>query len=142
MKKITIYTDGACLGNPGPGGWGAVLIYNTHEKTIQGGEHETTNNRMELMAAIQSLAQLNEACEVALYTDSKYVKQGMTEWLINWKKRNWKTASNKPVKNVDLWQALDKEVSRHRVSWYWVKGHAGDKYNEMADKLARDGVPK
>lgn len=142
MKKITIYTDGACLGNPGPGGWGAVLIYNTHEKTIQGGENETTNNRMELMAAIQSLAQLNEACEVALYTDSKYVKQGMTEWLINWKKRNWKTASNKPVKNVDLWQALDKEVSRHRVSWYWVKGHAGDKYNEMADKLARDGVPK
>lgn len=139
-KTITIYTDGACSGNPGPGGWGAVLLFGEHEKEIYGGEPDTTNNRMELMAAIESLNSLKEPCTVALYTDSQYVKGGITEWIQGWKKRGWKTAAKKPVKNQDLWQALDEAVSKHSVEWHWVKGHAGDELNERADALARKGV--
>lgn len=139
-KTVTIYTDGACSGNPGPGGWGAVLIYGEHEKELCGGEADTTNNRMELMAAIEALNSLKERCSVALYTDSQYVKGGITEWISGWKKRGWKTAAKKPVKNQDLWQALDEAVSKHDVSWHWVKGHAGDKMNERADALARKGI--
>lgn len=139
-KIVKIYTDGACKGNPGPGGWGALLIYQGKEKELWGGEFETTNNRMELMAAIRGLAALNRACEVCLITDSQYVKKGITEWLVNWKKKNWKTAANKPVKNADLWKALDEQVVKHEVTWQWVKGHAGDEGNERADQLANQGV--
>lgn len=140
MKKVILYTDGACSGNPGPGGWGVVLIYDSHEKSLFGGEADTTNNRMELQAAISGLNALKEACKIELYTDSNYLKQGMTEWLPRWKKKNWKTAANKPVKNVDLWQQLDDAVQKHEVSWHWVKAHAGNLYNEQADELARRGV--
>jgi len=136
MKNVTLYTDGACSGNPGPGGWGAVLIYGEHERELSGYEAETTNNRMEMQAAIEGLQHLKERCEVALYTDSTYVMKGITEWLAGWKARGWKTASKKPVKNQDLWQVLDAEVKRHDVSWHWVKGHSGDRYNELADTLA------
>lgn len=142
MKQITIYTDGACSGNPGPGGWGAVLIYAGNEKDMCGGEPATTNNRMEMMAAIMALESLKEKCEVALYTDSKYVMDGLTQWMPNWKKRGWKTADNKPVKNVDLWQRLDAAASAHHVKWTWVKGHAGHPLNERADALARSGIPQ
>ena len=137
---VKIYTDGACKGNPGPGGWGALLIYKSIEKELWGGEPETTNNRMELMAAIQSLRALKKVCEVHLYTDSQYVKKGITEWLGGWKAKGWKTANKQPVKNVDLWQALDEQVAKHQVSWHWVKGHAGDMGNERADELANRGV--
>ncbi|MCI5050262.1 MAG: ribonuclease HI [Rickettsiales bacterium] len=139
-KSVTIYTDGACSGNPGPGGWGAVLIYDNHEKEMFGGEENTTNNRMELMATIEALNALKESCSVELYTDSQYVKGGITEWIHGWKRNGWKTSAKKPVKNVDLWQLLDEAVARHQINWHWVKGHAGDKYNEMADALARQGV--
>ena len=139
-KSVTIYTDGACSGNPGPGGWGAVLIYDNHEKEMIGGEENTTNNRMELMATIEALNALKESCSVELYTDSQYVKGGITEWIHGWKRNGWKTSAKKPVKNVDLWQLLDEAVVRHEINWHWVKGHAGDKYNEMADALARQGV--
>lgn len=139
-KTVTIYTDGACSGNPGPGGWGAVLLYGDHEKEMCGGEADTTNNRMELMAAIEALNSLKEQCSVALYTDSQYVKGGITEWITGWKKRGWKTAAKKPVKNQDLWQALDTATAKHEVSWHWVKGHAGDEMNERADTLARKGI--
>src|SRR5262245_46503816 len=125
MALVTIYTDGACRGNPGPGGWGAVLSSGEHQKELNGAEPNTTNNRMELTAAIRALAALNRACEVVLYTDSQYVRNGITEWLVQWKARNWRTADRSPVKNVDLWQALEKEIERHRVDWRWVKGHAG-----------------
>lgn len=140
MKNITIYTDGACKGNPGPGGWGALLHWNGHDKKLSGGETLTTNNRMELMAAIMALESLREPCAVTLYTDSVYVKQGLNEWLPNWKRRNWRTADNKPVKNQDLWQRLDAAAARHEVHWRWVKGHAGDPGNEMADQLANEGL--
>jgi ribonuclease HI len=137
---VEIYTDGACRGNPGPGGWGAVLRYNGHEKTLHGGEALTTNNRMELMAAIVAVESLTRPCAVKLTTDSKYVMQGITEWMGNWKKRGWKTSANKPVKNVDLWQRLDQALSSHQVKWHWVKGHSGHPENEMADQLANRGI--
>ena len=140
MKKITIYTDGACKGNPGPGGWGVLLEYNGRRKTLKGGETQTTNNRMEMMAAIAALETLREACDVSLFTDSKYVMQGLNEWLPGWKARGWKTASKQPVKNQDLWQRLDAAVQRHRIEWQWVKGHAGIPGNEMADQLANQAI--
>ncbi len=139
-KGVEIYTDGACRGNPGPGGWGAVLQYGDRTKEIFGGELETTNNRMELMAAIQALQSLTRECDVTLFTDSQYVRKGITEWIVNWKKRNWKTAAKKPVKNADLWMLLDEQVVRHEVNWIWVKGHAGNAGNELADDLANKGA--
>lgn len=141
-ETVVIYTDGACSGNPGPGGWGVLMRFAGTEKELCGGEPETTNNRMELMAAIQALEALKRRCDVDLYTDSQYVRQGITDWINNWKKRGWKTAAKKPVKNVDLWQRLDSAVQAHDVSWHWVKGHSGHPDNERADELARQGVPR
>ena len=144
MKKnetVVIYTDGACSGNPGPGGWGSVLLFNGHRKELSGGEAETTNPRMEMMAVIVSLETLKRPCKILLHTDSTYVMNGMTEWLEGWKARNWKTAARKPVKNVDLWQRLDDAIARHRVDWKWVKGHSGVPENERADELARNAIP-
>lgn len=138
--EVTIYTDGACKGNPGPGGWGAWLKAGGHEKEMFGGEKLTTNNRMEMTAVIESLASLKRQCRVAIYTDSEYVKNGITTWIHNWKRRGWRTADNKPVKNAELWQKLDALVQQHQVSWHWVKGHAGDPGNERADALANKGV--
>ncbi|MEQ9011392.1 ribonuclease HI [Algiphilus sp.] len=140
MKTVEIYTDGACRGNPGPGGWGAVLRHGAHEKTLCGGEAETTNNRMELMAAIQALEALKSSCEVTLYTDSVYVRNGITEWLDGWRRRGWKTASKQPVKNRELWQRLDAAAQRHRIDWRWVRGHSGNAGNEHADQLANQGL--
>lgn len=140
MKKVEVFTDGACRGNPGPGGWGVLLRHQDQEKTMHGGENTTTNNRMELMAAIKGLQSLKEPCQVQLTTDSQYVRKGITEWINNWKKNNWRTSSKKPVKNVDLWQALDEAVATHEVEWHWVKGHAGHRENEIADQLANRGV--
>ena len=140
MKQVTIYTDGACRGNPGPGGWGAVLQYGEHQRELYGGERDTTNNRMELTAALQALEALREPCEIDLTTDSEYVRKGITEWLPAWKKRNWKTADRKPVKNADLWQALEQAAARHRVRWHWVKGHSGHNGNEQSDMLANRGI--
>jgi len=140
LKDLEIFTDGACRGNPGPGGWGALLRYDGKEKTLYGGELETTNNRMELMAAIEALAALKQPCKVALTTDSEYVRQGITSWLENWKKRGWKTASKKPVKNMDLWERLEAEAARHQMEWRWVKGHSGHRENEIADQLANKGI--
>lgn len=140
MKAVEIYTDGACKGNPGPGGWGALLRYGEHEKQLFGGEGNTTNNRMELMAAIKALKELKRSCDVKLTTDSQYVRKGITEWLVNWKKNGWKTAAKKPVKNADLWQMLDEQVQRHNVEWHWVKGHSGHPENELADELANRGA--
>ncbi|WP_231757095.1 ribonuclease HI [Microbulbifer elongatus] len=140
MKQVTIYTDGACRGNPGPGGWGALLMSGGAEKELCGGESLTTNNRMELMAAIQALQALNQHCRVDLHTDSQYVRQGITGWIHNWKKNGWKTSAKKPVKNADLWQALDAAIGEHEVHWHWVKGHAGDPGNERADALANRGI--
>ena len=137
---IEIYTDGACRGNPGPGGWGALLISGDRRRTMYGGEHETTNNRMELMAAIEALNALNGSRSVVLHTDSKYVMDGINSWMENWKKRGWKTSDKKPVKNKDLWQALDDAVSRHEIKWKWVKGHTGVPGNEEADELANRGI--
>lgn len=136
-KRVTMYTDGACSGNPGPGGWGVVLKWDGHEKELSGGEAETTNNRMELMAAIEGLAALKRAVGVDLYTDSEYVKNGMTQWIHGWRRNGWRTASKDPVKNADLWQRLEQEVARHDVAWHWVKGHAGEETNERVDQLAR-----
>ncbi len=142
MKKIKIYTDGACSGNPGPGGWGAVLVYGAHEKDISGHEDDTTNNRMEMKAAIEALKSLKEPCDVELYTDSKYVKDGITEWVNTWLTNDWRTANKKPVKNADLWQELVHETGRHMVRWHWVKGHDGHIENERADKLATRAIKK
>ena len=145
VDKVTIYTDGACSGNPGPGGWGAILVSGTHRKEVSGGDPDTTNNLMELLAAIRALQQLKRPIEVELYTDSKYVKQGITEWITRWKANGWRRKSGKrwlPVKNEDLWRALDEEVARHQVSFRWVEGHAGHAENERADELARTAIPK
>ncbi len=139
-KVVEAHTDGACLGNPGPGGWGVLLRYGTREREISGGESDTTNNRMELMAAIMALESLTEACEVALHTDSRYVQQGISEWLPNWIRRGWKTAGGAPVKNQDLWERLHAATKRHRIDWRWVKGHNGDPDNERVDELARDAA--
>ena len=140
MADVEIFTDGACRGNPGPGGWGAVLRYGEHERELYGGETQTTNNRMELTAAIRALESLKRPCSVQLTTYSTYVRNGITEWLPNWKRRGWKTAARKPVKNADLWQRLDQAVQAHRVSWHWVKGHSGHPENERADELAYRGI--
>lgn len=140
MKEVEIFTDGACRGNPGPGGWGALLRFNGVERELWGGERETTNNRMELQAAIEGLKALKEHCSVVLTTDSVYVRSGILEWLANWKKRGWKTAARKPVKNADLWQQLDEQNQRHQVEWKWVKGHSGHRENEIADQLANRGI--
>lgn len=140
MKTVSIFTDGACRGNPGPGGWGAVLRYGDKEKELFGAEPHTTNNRMELMAAIQALEALKSACKVDLTTDSQYVRKGITEWMANWKKRGWKTAAKKPVVNQDLWQRLDNATVRHQIRWHWVKGHSGHPGNERADALANRGI--
>lgn len=137
IKQIEAHTDGACLGNPGPGGWAALLRYRGHERELAGGEADTTNNRMELMAAIMALEALSEPCEVVLHTDSQYVRQGITEWIGNWVRRGWKTAAGDPVKNRDLWERLHAAAQRHRVEWKWVKGHSGDPDNERVDVLAR-----
>jgi ribonuclease HI len=140
VADVEIFTDGACRGNPGPGGWGVVLRYGRHEKELYGGEPDTTNNRMELMAAIKGLESLTRGCKVRVTTDSVYVRSGITEWLPNWKKRGWKTAAGKPVKNLDLWQRLDQAAQAHDVSWHWVKGHSGHPENERADALANCGI--
>ena len=139
-EQVEIFTDGACRGNPGPGGWGVLLRFNGTEKSLKGSEADTTNNRMELMAAISGLEALTQPCKVKLTTDSKYVLQGLTEWMPNWKKRNWQTAAKKPVKNVDLWQRLDAAAQAHDIDWHWVKGHSGHRENEMVDQLANDAV--
>ena len=136
LKQITLYTDGSCLGNPGPGGYGTILIYKGHRKELAQGYQLTTNNRMELMAAIAGLQALNESCQVSLTTDSQYVRQGITQWIHGWKKKGWKTANREPVKNVDLWLLLDAEIQRHDVEWHWVKGHSGHPENERCDELA------
>lgn len=140
VNQVEIFTDGACRGNPGPGGWGAILRYLGKEKSIYGAEANTTNNRMELMAAIMALATLKRPCTVSLTTDSQYVRKGITEWLRDWKKRGWLTADKKPVKNIDLWQRLDEETARHTVEWHWVKGHSGHPENELADQLANKAI--
>lgn len=140
LKEVHAFTDGACRGNPGPGGWGAILRSGGHEKHLWGGETHTTNNRMELMAAIMALEALKQRCNVTLTTDSKYVKSGITEWVPQWKRRQWKTADKKPVKNVDLWERLDRAASSHNVAWEWVRGHAGHAENELADQLANRAI--
>lgn len=139
-NKVIMYTDGACRGNPGPGGWGVFMRYQENNKTLKGSDPETTNNRMELMATIKGLASLNRACDIELYTDSKYVMQGINDWIVNWKKNGWKTAARKPVKNADLWQQLDTEIARHSIDWHWVKAHSGIEGNEMADQLANEAI--
>lgn len=138
--RVKIYTDGACKGNPGPGGWGALLIYNSTEKELCGGEENTTNNRMELMAAIKAVEAIKKSIPIDLYTDSNYLRQGMTEWIHNWKKNGWKNANRKPVKNADLWQSLDSLCANHDITWHWVKAHAGHPENERADALANKGI--
>ena len=140
MARVDIWTDGACSGNPGPGGWGALLRFGEHEKELCGGEAETTNNRMELLAAIMALNELKRPCEVHLHTDSQYVRGGILQWMHNWKKNGWRTANKKPVKNAELWQQLDEARARHQVECHWVKGHAGHVENEKADELARLGM--
>jgi ribonuclease HI len=139
-KKVIIHTDGACSGNPGPGGWGAIMDYNGTRKELCGGEAETTNNRMELKAAIEALNALKRPCAVEMHVDSQYVKDGITKWINGWKRNGWKTADKKPVKNLELWQGLDEAIKRHEISWHWVKGHAGHPENERADELARQGM--
>ena len=140
MSHVTIHTDGACSGNPGPGGWGAVLQYGETVKELKGGASLTTNNQMELTAAIEALNALKRPCDIELHTDSSYVKDGLTKWIHGWKKNGWRTADKKPVKNVELWQALDAATQRHTINWHWVKGHNGDEMNERADQLANEGM--
>ncbi|MBT3527931.1 ribonuclease HI [Porticoccaceae bacterium] len=140
MSHVQIFTDGACRGNPGPGGWGALLRFGGEEKTLFGGEQDTTNNRMELTAVIEALGALKRPCDVTLTSDSTYVLKGIQEWMPNWKKRGWKTASKKPVKNVDLWKKLDVLIVEHKIDWQWVKGHSGHPDNELADQLANQGI--
>ena len=140
MKSVQLFTDGSCLGNPGPGGYGALLVYNGHKKTLKQGYQLTTNNRMELLAVIKGLEALTQKCQVTLTTDSNYVKDGITKWIFNWKKNGWKTASKQPVKNVDLWKLLDEQVARHSIDWHWVKGHSGHPENERVDDLAREAA--
>lgn len=140
MKKIQLYTDGSCLGNPGPGGYGAILIYNKHRRELAEGYLRTTNNRMEMLACIKGLEALTEPCAVELTTDSQYVRQGITQWIHNWKKRGWKTAAKAPVKNADLWKALDAAQEKHKITWHWVKGHSGHPENERCDDLARQAA--
>ncbi|PCI04689.1 MAG: ribonuclease HI [Hyphomicrobiales bacterium] len=140
MERVQIWTDGSCSGNPGPGGWGALMRFGDHEKELCGGADDTTNNRMELQAAIESLKALKKQCHVDLYTDSQYVRGGITGWIKNWKKNGWRTANKKPVKNIELWQALEEALSHHEVEWHWVKGHNGHPENERADELARQGM--
>ena len=140
MKPVEVFTDGACKGNPGPGGWGALLRFEGHQREIFGGEPDTTNNRMELTAAIEALKALKEPCNVSLTTDSVYVRDGVTKWINQWRRNGWRTAAKKPVKNQDLWQALDAEVARHEVVWHWVKGHSGHPENEKADELSNRGI--
>lgn len=137
MKSVQLYTDGSCLGNPGPGGYGALLVYNGHKKELSQGFKNTTNNRMELLAVIEGLGALSQPCKIDLTTDSNYVKDGITKWIKNWKKNGWKTASKQPVKNVDLWKKLDEAVQPHQIEWHWVKGHSGHPENELVDDLAR-----
>ena len=141
-NKVVIYTDGACRGNPGPGGWGVILSYRDRDKTLNGFDPETTNNRMELTAAIEGLRALSRSCDIDLYTDSKYVIQGINEWIENWKSNGWKTAAKRPVKNVDLWQLLHQQDKHHRVNWHWVKGHTGIEGNELADALANEAIDR
>jgi ribonuclease HI len=141
-NTVVIYTDGACSGNPGPGGWGSILMYNGHRRELSGGDKTTTNNRMEMMAVIQALEALKRSCRIVIHTDSTYVMKGMTEWMDGWKRRGWKTAGKKPVKNVDLWQRLDEAMARHDVEWRWVRGHSGVPENERADELARLAIPR
>jgi ribonuclease HI len=140
VSAIRIYTDGACRGNPGPGGWAALLMTPDREKELSGFEPHTTNNRMELLAAIRALEALKQPCDIALYTDSQYVRNGITTWIVDWKRRNWHTADKKPVKNIDLWQQLEALVAGHRIDWHWVKGHAGDESNERVDRLANAAI--
>ncbi len=140
--QITIYTDGACSGNPGPGGWGAILIADHHRKELSGGEGTTTNNRMELMAAIAALEALRRPSIVTLFTDSRYVRDGISNWIHGWRRNGWRTAAKKPVKNAELWQRLDQAQARHEITWQWLKGHAGDPENERADELARSAIPQ
>jgi len=142
QDKIVIYTDGACSGNPGKGGWGAILMFKEHEKKISGGLKETTNNQMEIRAVIEALKTIKKPNEIIINTDSKYVMDGITKWINGWKKNGWRTADRKPVKNSELWQELDEEVGKHRIEWRWVKGHSGNKYNDIADELARHGISK
>ena len=139
-SRVVIHTDGACSGNPGPGGWGVLLEYGDREKELSGGEPVTTNNRMELQAAIEALSALKRACPADLYTDSQYVRQGITQWIHKWKRNGWRTAAKKPVKNAELWKALDEQLQRHDVKWHWIRGHAGNAGNERADALARQGM--
>jgi len=140
MKEVSIFTDGSCLGNPGPGGYGAVLVYKGHQKELSQGYKLTTNNRMEMLATVKALASLTEPCNVTLTTDSQYVKQGITSWISKWQKNNWKTAAKQPVKNVDLWKALHEQTKRHEINWQWVKGHSGHPENERCDDLARNAA--
>lgn len=140
MKHVIIFTDGACRGNPGPGGWGVLLRYGRHEKILSGAETNTTNNRMEMTAAINALKSLMEPCKVDIYTDSQYLQKGITEWLVTWKKRGWKTSAKKSVKNADLWAELDEERLRHEITWHWVKGHNGHPQNELVDKIANEAI--
>ncbi|WP_299268596.1 ribonuclease HI [uncultured Psychrosphaera sp.] len=140
MKSVQLFTDGSCLGNPGPGGYGALLIYNDSKKELSQGYKKTTNNRMELLAVIKGLEALKSSCTLDITTDSNYVKDGITKWIINWKKNGWKTAAKQPVKNVDLWKALDEQVKEHKISWHWVKGHSGHPENELVDDLAREAA--
>jgi ribonuclease HI len=140
-EVVELWTDGACSGNPGPGGWGAILIWNGHERELSGGEADTTNNRMELTAVIRALEALKRPSRVRVYTDSQYVQKGISEWVRDWKRRAWRTADKKPVKNIDLWKRLDELAAEHQVEWHWVKGHAGHPENERADELANRGIP-
>jgi ribonuclease HI len=140
LPRVAIYTDGACSGNPGPGGWGAILTFGDNEKELSGGEPYTTNNRMELMAAIAALEQLTKPCRVDVHTDSQYLRNGIMSWINTWKRNGWRTSDKSPVKNVDLWQRLEAALARHEVHWHWVRGHAGHAMNERADQLARDGI--